>query len=116
MDRTTEIGASIVVRGELTAHEDIVISGRVEGIIHSEGQLVTVKPGAEVEADTIAREILVAGRVAGSLSAKERISLQGTAHVEGGLSAAAVILADGAVFHGTVETTGERKAKLQLAS
>jgi cytoskeletal protein CcmA (bactofilin family) len=116
MDRPTEIGASIIIRGELSSLEDIVISGRVEGTIHSEGQLVMVKPGANVEADTLAREIVVAGRISGSLSAKERISLQGTADVEGELSAAAVVIADGAVLHGSVETTGERKAKLQLAS
>ena len=56
--------------GELTAREDIVISGRVEGSIQSEGQLVTIKPGAAVEADALAREIVVAGRVNGSLSAQ----------------------------------------------
>jgi cytoskeletal protein CcmA (bactofilin family) len=115
-DRPTEIGATIVVRGELTAREDIVISGRVEGTIHSEGQLVTVKQGAEVEADALAREIRVAGKVSGSLSAKERICLEGTADVEGEMSSAAVVLTEGAVFHGTVETTGDRKSKLQLAS
>ena len=115
MDRPTEIGSSIIIRGELTAREDIVISGRVEGSIQSEGQLVTIKPGAQVEADALAREIVVAGRVNGSLSAKERISLQGTADVKGELSAAAVVIVEGAVLHGRVETTGDRKAKLKIA-
>ena len=116
MDRPTEIGKSIIVRGELMAKEDIIISGRVEGTIHSEGQLVTVMAGADVEADTSAREIRVAGKVAGSLMASERITLEGTADVEGELSAAAVVITDGAALHGSVETTGERKSKLQLAS
>lgn len=116
MDRPTEIGASIVVRGELTAREDIVISGRIEGKIHSEGHLVTVKPGAEVKADTIAREIVVAGKVVGTLSAKERISLAANADVEGKLTAPGVSIVDGAVFQGSVKTTAERKARLQLAS
>lgn len=115
MDRPTEIGASIVIRGELTAREDIVISGRIEGTIHSEAHLITVKNGANVEADTVAREIVVSGKIAGSLSAKERISLDGTADVQGELSAPAIALVDGATFHGTVKTTGERK-RLQLAS
>jgi cytoskeletal protein CcmA (bactofilin family) len=116
MERPTEIGKSIIVRGDLTAKEDIVISGRVEGTIHSEGQLVTIMAGAEVEADTVAREIRVAGHVEGSLSAKERVTLEGTSEVEGELSAASVVMNEGAVFSGTVETTGERKSKLQLAS
>ena len=116
MDRPTEIGSSIVIRGELTAREDIVISGRVEGTIHSEEHLITVKPGADVEADTLAREIVVSGKLSGAISAKARISLEGSADVDGELSAPAIMIADGAVFHGSVETTGDKKSKLQLAS
>ena len=37
MERPTEIGTSIVVKGEITAHEDIVVSGRVEGSIAASG-------------------------------------------------------------------------------
>jgi cytoskeletal protein CcmA (bactofilin family) len=116
MERPTEIGASTVIRGELTAREDIVVSGRVEGSIQSEGHRVTVNDGANVKADVLAREIVVAGHVEGALSAKDRIALSATADVQGQLSAPAVTIADGAAFRGKVETTGERKAKLQLAS
>jgi cytoskeletal protein CcmA (bactofilin family) len=116
MERPTEIGASTTIRGELTAREDIVVSGRVEGTIQSEGNRVTVNDGAQVKADILAHEIVVAGRVAGALSAKKRIALSATADVEGELSAPAITIADGAAFHGSVETTGERKSKLQLAS
>jgi cytoskeletal protein CcmA (bactofilin family) len=116
MERPTEIGASTIIRGELTAREDIVVSGRVEGIIQSEGHRVTVTDGAHVKADILAHEIVVSGRVAGALSAKVRIALSATADVEGELSAPAITIAEGAAFHGAVETTGERKSKLQLAS
>jgi cytoskeletal protein CcmA (bactofilin family) len=116
MERPTEIGASTIIRGELTAREDIVVSGRVEGTIQSEGHRVSVNAGAEVTADIVAHDIFVAGRVVGTLSAKQRIALSATADVEGGLSAPAITIADGAAFHGKVQTTGERKAKLQLAS
>lgn len=116
MERPTEIGASTIIRGELTAKEDIVVSGRVEGTIQSEGHRVTVNNGASVEADVLAHEIAVSGHVAGALSAKQRIALSTTANVEGELSAPAITIADGATFHGSVETTGERKSKLQLAS
>jgi cytoskeletal protein CcmA (bactofilin family) len=116
MERPTEIGASTVIRGELTAREDIVVSGRVEGSIQSEAHRVTVTDGANVKADILAREIVVSGHVEGALSAKDRIALSATADVQGELSAPAVTIADGAASRGKVETTGERKAKLQLAS
>ena len=99
-----------------TAGVDIVVSGRVEGTIQSEGHRVTVNDGAHVKADILAQEIAVSGRVAGALSAKKRIALSATADVEGALSAPAITIAEGAAFHGSVETTAERKSKLQLAS
>jgi cytoskeletal protein CcmA (bactofilin family) len=117
MDRPAEIGASIVIKGDLTAHEDIVISGRVEGSISVEDYSVTVKPGAELVADIDARTILIGGHVMGALSAAESIDLQPSANVEGELSASALRLADGAVFNGKAQTTKARPAaKLQLAS
>jgi cytoskeletal protein CcmA (bactofilin family) len=117
MDRPAEIGASIVIKGDLTAHEDIVISGRIEGSISVEDHSVTVKPGAELVADIDARAILIAGHVMGTLTAAALIELQPSANVEGELSASALRLADGAVFNGKAHTTRDRAAaKLQLAS
>jgi cytoskeletal protein CcmA (bactofilin family) len=117
MERTAEIGASVVIKGDLTAHEDIVISGRVEGTVSVEENSVTIRPGANLEADIDARVIIVGGQVAGTLSASESIELQRTAQVEGEIVAASLRLDDGAVFNGKAQTTRARAAsKLQLAS
>lgn len=117
MDRPAEIGASIVIKGDITAHEDLVISGRVEGSITIEKHSVTVTAGAELVADIDARTILIAGHVTGVLSAAESIELQPSANVEGELMASALRVAEGAVFNGKAHTTRARQdAKLPLAS
>jgi len=117
MDRPAEIGASIMIKGNVTAHEELVISGRVEGSITVEGFSVTVRPGAQLVADIDARAIVVGGQVVGTLSAAESIELHATADVEGELSAAAMRLDAGAVFNGKAETTKPRaNPNLQLAS
>jgi cytoskeletal protein CcmA (bactofilin family) len=117
MERPAEIGASIVIKGDVSAQEDIIISGRVEGSISVENHSVTVKPGAELVADVEARTILIGGQVMGTLSASGAIELQPSADVEGELTASALRLADGAVFNGKAHTTQARDAaKLQLAS
>ena len=117
MERPAEIGASIVIKGDLTAREDIVISGRVEGSITVEGHSVTVKDGAELVADIKARTILIGGEVMGTLIAVETIELQPSADVEGELTASALRVHEGAVFSGKAHTTKARAAaKLQLAS
>jgi cytoskeletal protein CcmA (bactofilin family) len=117
MDRPAEIGASIVIKGDITAQEELVISGRVEGSITIADHLVTVKPGAELVADIDAHTILIGGQVIGVLSASDSIELQPSANVEGELMASALRITDGAVFNGKAHTTGTKKdAKLQLAS
>ena len=117
MERPTEIGSSIVVKGDITAHEDILVSGRVEGSIAALGQSVTVNAGAELVADIQARAIVVSGQVFGSLSADERIELGPTANVEGEITAPAFQVKDGAVFQGKADTSkSAKKSGLQLAS
>jgi cytoskeletal protein CcmA (bactofilin family) len=117
MERTAEIGASVVIKGDLTAREDIVISGRVEGTVAVEDFSVTVRPGANLEADIEAKSVVIGGHVSGTLSAAESIELQRTAQVEGEIVAAVIRLDDGAVFNGKAQTTKARAAsKLQLAS
>lgn len=117
MERPAEIGASIVIKGDVTAREDIVISGRVEGSITVEDYSVTVKPGAALVADIEARTILIGGEVMGTLVASESIELQPSAEVEGELTASALRMHDGAVFSGKAHTTKARNAaQLQLAS
>src|SRR5262245_48782739 len=117
MERIAEIGASIVIKGDLTADENVVIAGRVEGSISVEKHSVTVRAGAQLKADIDARVIVVGGEVKGTMSAAETIELQRTAHVEGEIVATAIRLDDGAVFNGKAQTTKARpNSKLQLAS
>jgi cytoskeletal protein CcmA (bactofilin family) len=117
MERSAEIGSSIFVKGEITAREDLVISGRVEGTIAVFGHTLTVNAGAEVIADVQARTIAVAGRIMGALSADARIELLQTADVDGELTAPVLLLQDGATFQGTAETTRVAgRPTLQLAS
>lgn len=116
MERAAEIGASVVIKGELTAREDIVISGRIEGAVHVEGHSVTVNPGAQVVADVEARAVVVGGQVLGAVCASERIELRQTADVEGELEAPAIKIVEGAVFQGKAESKKGAKPGLQLAS
>ncbi len=116
MQTAAHIGETIVIKGELTADEDVTICGRVEGTITIDGHALTVAPGASVVADIHAAELIVRGQVFGSIAAERRVELDATANVEGEISAPVVRLADGSTVSGRVETTAPRKPALQLAS
>jgi cytoskeletal protein CcmA (bactofilin family) len=117
MERPSEIGASIVIKGEVIAQEDLVISGRVEGAISVEGHALTVNAGAHLAADVEARAIDVQGQVSGTLCAEELVALGASARIQGEITAPSLRMQDGAVWQGKGETTRvARPAGLQLAS
>jgi cytoskeletal protein CcmA (bactofilin family) len=103
MDARAQIGPSIVIKGEVTAGEDLIVAGRIEGIIQIDGHILTVTAGGHVAADAEAKAIVVAGAATGTLSAAERIDIQDGANIEGELAAPRIRMSEGATFNGRIE-------------
>jgi len=116
MATNAQVGASVVIKGELIAKEDVTIAGRVEGTIRIEGHVVTVNAGGHVAADIAARAIVVSGTIQGRLVAEEHIDLRDGADVTGDLAAPRIGIAEGARFNGRVEMPARPASPLALAS
>ena len=117
MNERVRLGSTVVIKGELTAHEDVVIAGRLEGSINVSGHLVIVQSGAHVVGDITATGIVVTGTVEGSLIAEERIQVQDGADLQGDASAPRVLVTDGAVVNGRIETEAPaNRRELKAAS
>lgn len=101
---TTCIGQTLVLKGTLSAAEDIRIAGRVEGEIELQGHMLTVQPTAELTAEVWAKSVIVEGAVRGDIVAGERVALQDTASVAGKIAAPRISIFEGADFNGRVET------------
>jgi cytoskeletal protein CcmA (bactofilin family) len=103
------LGASLHVKGEINGHEDLLVDGSVEGLIHLEDRKLTVGATAKVTADVIAREVVVYGNVKGNLRARDRIEIKKDGSVVGDLTTARIMIEDGAYFKGSIEIdkTGE---------
>lgn len=97
------IGPSIVIRGEVSGDEDLVIQGQVDGSVTLDLHSVTVGDSGRVKAGIKGRVITIEGNVEGDLTAQEQIVLRGTARVQGDLKAPRVVLEDGATFRGLVD-------------
>jgi cytoskeletal protein CcmA (bactofilin family) len=97
------LGASLHVKGEINGHEDLLVDGSVEGLIHLEDRKLTVGATAKVTADVIAREVVVYGTVKGNLRARDRIEIKKDGSVVGDLTTARIMIEDGAYFKGSIE-------------
>lgn len=107
------IGKGLVIRGEITGTDSLVIDGRVEGSIHLEGNRVTVGRGGQAAANIIAREVVVMGKVRGSIIATDRLDIRAEGGVVGDLSAPRISIEDGAFFKGSIDI---RKVDPKLAA
>jgi cytoskeletal protein CcmA (bactofilin family) len=116
MQQRSGVGSSVVIKGELTAQEDLVIAGRVEGTVTVTGHSVRVEAGAGVVGDITAMAIVVSGTVQGSLMAEERICAEAGADLQGDISAPQISVADGAVVNGRLETIKASRRTLKVAS
>jgi cytoskeletal protein CcmA (bactofilin family) len=116
MQYAAHIGPTVVIKGEISASENVCVSGRVEGRIDVSGHNVTIEPGAHVEADVIANDIVIAGTTLGALVAESRVALRAGAVVDGDVTAPRQAVEDGALLTGKVDVTSARSADFAQAS
>jgi cytoskeletal protein CcmA (bactofilin family) len=95
----TLIGPGSSVRGELLMTGNVLIHGRVEGVVFTDGE-VHVAPGAWVEGGIHARRIRVEGAVEGRLEAAEEVVLRRGSVVRGDIEAQILTVDNGARFLG----------------
>lgn len=98
----TIIGSSIVIDGEISGDEDLVIQGTVKGKIALKESLFVENSGV-VEADIDTQNVEIAGRVTGNISASEKVELKTDCRVVGDIRAPRILIADGASFKGNVD-------------
>jgi len=119
--RASVLGPTLKFRGELSAQEDLIIQGSVEGSI-THTQSLTVGTDGTMKGDIRARVIVIDGKVEGDLYATESVSIRATAKVKGNVFAPRVGITEGAFFQGQVEmqpsgaAVQEHSARLRQAA
>ena len=98
-NETTIIGADSHFKGELSFDNTAKINGKFDGQITGKGQL-HVSDNALCKADVDAGSVSVDGTVEGNLRAKDTVRLNGKGVVKGDITAAKMVMTEGASFFG----------------
>lgn len=106
------IGPTLVFKGELSADEDLVIEGTIEGTIAHHKKNLTVGKQGRVTADIHASSVLVEGTLNGNIHSDGLVSLAKTAVVEGDIFCARLVFEDGASFTGRVDMAKPNPLKI----
>ena len=106
-DRASVLGPTLYFKGDLSAEEDLLIQGRVEGTI-THTQRLTVGPQGTVKANIRAQLIIVEGTVDGDLTAEKSVFVKEGARVVGNIFAPTVSILEGAAFSGRIDMDGKK--------
>ena len=83
MSTSSVIGASITVKGDITADEPLTVAGRVEGKVTVAAHALTVDANGHVNAEVKADSVVVSGHVNGSLTATAKVVVSGHSPLTG---------------------------------
>lgn len=104
------IGTSLVIQGKIISSEDLTINGQVEGTIELGDHSLIIGVGAAIQANLVAKAIVISGSVTGNVRASDKVDLRPTGSVDGDITTPRLVMADGAVIKGRVDATGKTNA------
>jgi len=97
------IGSKVVIEGQITSGEDLLIEGNVSGTIMAVDHEVIVGQSGVLKANIAAKTVRIDGTVEGDVSGGEKVIISKTGNVLGNIDAPRVTLEDGAKFKGSIE-------------
>ena len=102
-EKLSVLGPTVRFKGELTADEDLMIQGEIEGSIRHQARHLTIGPQGRVKADIHANHIIVQGEVEGDMYGTEAVIIEASSRVRGTVFAPRVALKEGAKFKGSID-------------
>jgi cytoskeletal protein CcmA (bactofilin family) len=110
------VGKSVRFKGTIFSSEELVIDGHVEGTIEVKNSRLSIGPEADIHADIAAGTVTILGSVTGNIRAEAKIEVGATGRADGDLVAPCIVLTDGAIVCGRVDTLrAEAEGPPQLA-
>jgi cytoskeletal protein CcmA (bactofilin family) len=109
------IGPTLVFKGELSADEDLVIQGTIEGTIAHHKKNLTVGKEGRVKADINAASVVIEGHVEGDIHGDDFVELAKSAVVTGNIFCGRIKMADGARFNGSIEMGSQPMSQTRLS-
>jgi cytoskeletal protein CcmA (bactofilin family) len=111
-----DLGKSVVIKGELSASEDLTLYGQMEGSVTLPDHTLTIAPHADIKAAINANAVVILGAVTGNVTARERVEIQTTGSVDGDVTSPRLAMAEGGCLSGKVQmpqSMGQQPARTQ---
>jgi cytoskeletal protein CcmA (bactofilin family) len=112
-NKSSLIGNTLLIKGEVFSDDEILIEGRIQGKINVKNRVI-IGINGNVEADIDAREVVIKGKVTGNVKGGQRVEIVPAGILHGNINSPRVVIADSGVFEGNIEMHGrEEKNKVR---
>ncbi len=98
-DEVTIISAGVLIEGKINSNGNIRVDGTINGNVSADGN-ITIGENGEVNGEVTGEIVAVGGKVIGSVSAKEKLTLEAKSYLKGDLVTKILVIDAGAVFEG----------------
>jgi len=106
---SANLSSDIEIKGSIKFQKELLIDGKVEGKIKSNGVLM-IGENADIRAEIKVKSITVYGKVQGNITVGERCELKSTGTLQGDLKAPRLVIEEGATFIGKSELPNDTLA------
>ena len=100
---TAVIGRTIVIKGDISGDEDLVVEGKIEGNVNLHAHELSVGKSGVVTADINAKAVRIEGEVQGDIVGNDVVTIAKSGNVRGNIVSPRMTLEDGAKFKGSID-------------
>jgi cytoskeletal protein CcmA (bactofilin family) len=108
----TIIGQGTRINGEIHCQGTMRIEGHVAGRVQCDDTIMVLETG-RVEADLVAKQIVISGEVKGNVFAHERLEIMENGKLLGDITAPRLAIAEGVLFEGKCSMKAPGQARPQ---
>jgi len=106
----TIIGESVIVEGEFNGHGNIVIEGKLNGNIKTDGHIL-IGDKAEINANIESSSAFISGKVTGNVKVNNSIDIAKSASIQGDIEAKSIAVEAGSRINGNIKMNGGMETK-----
>lgn len=111
-DEVTIISGGSKIDGTLTSGGSVRIDGQINGDISAHGN-ITIGEHGQVKGQVDADNVIVGGKIIGTVNAKEKLVLEANAVLEGDIVTKILVIAPGAKFEGSSKMLANESGQIK---
>jgi len=93
------VGSGTVIEGKIKTEGSIRIDGKLHGDLHARVNIAVGEHGV-IEGNVSAKNVSLAGKVSGTVTATDKLVLEGKSVMKGDIRASRLVVDEGAMFDG----------------